>query len=373
MNNTGRLIMKKIISILFILSFVVIIGVAGFLASCTGKAPNGSSTESTIGEFPDFSPDETDFIELNIVQTIPPDGSIGIDPSTSISIFFDDEINPSTINDLSIKVQLSPSGGKIYGTYSGEFDTYGNTILKFIPFDPLPENKTIEVTLEVDGGIEDDGGNTLWSIYEFSFATQAQTGPLSSSNFGFENGITGYVFSGDGAIIGTAGDIGTHGGSSMAAISTGDQVVSSNNALGDSFGDSTTSILTTGSITVPGGTTNLSFYYNFVSSEFDEWIGDAFDDTFLVTITGNSSATSQVVTSVNMFSEAQFSGVDPLTLPAGYITADFELDDAFESGWVKKEIDISSLGSQITVSFMISDVGDGIYTTILFLDDIALE
>jgi hypothetical protein len=364
--------MKKTIPIFVILSFILIIGAAGFLASCTGKTANGSSTESTIGEFPDFSPDEGDFIELNIVQTIPPNGSVGIDPSTSISIFFDDEINPSTISDLSIKVQLS-SGGSIYGTYSGEFDTHGNTILKFIPFDPLSENETVEVTLEVDGGIEDDGGNTLWSIYEFSFTTQAQTGPLSSNNFGFENGITGYVFSGDGAIIGTAGDIGTHGGSSMAAISTGDQVVSSNNALGDLYGDSTTSILTTGSISVPGGTTGLSFYYNFVSAEFTEWIGDEYDDTFLVTVTGSSSATSQVVTSVNMYTVEQFSGEDPVTLPAGFVAADLELNDAFESGWVKKEIDISSLGGQITVSFVISDVGDGVWTTILFLDDIAFE
>jgi hypothetical protein len=60
-------------------------------------------------------------------------------------------------------------------------------------------------------------------------------------------------------------------------------------------------------------------------------------------------------------------------LPPGYESADLELDDAYETGWTKKEIDISALGGQITVSFVISDVGDGIYTTILFLDNIALN
>ena len=375
--------MKKAVLIPLVISVILAISVAGFFVSCTGIAANGNNTNgddtsgngSTLGDFPVFSPDESDFIELNVVQTIPPDGSVGIDPFTSISIFFDDEVNPSTINDLSIVVKLSSSGESIYGTYSGEFDAYENTILKFIPYDPLPENETIEVTLAVDGGIEDDGGNTLsdFSIYEFSFSTQEKTDPLASNNFGFEDGITGYVFSGDGSIIGTAGDISTHEGSSMAVISTGDQVVSSSNALGDSNGNSTTSILTTGSIVVPSGTTIYSFYFNFVSAEFDEWINNEYDDTFLVTITGSSSSTSQVVTSVNMFNEAQFSDVDPLTLPAGYVVSDSQLFHSFESGWMKKEIDISSMGGQITVSFMISDVGDGLYTTILFLDDIAFE
>jgi hypothetical protein len=262
------------------------------------------------------------------------------------------------------------SGGSIYGTYSGEFDTDGNTILKFIPFNPLPENSTIEVTLEAEDGIEDDGGNTLYYIYEFSFITQAQAGPLSPSNFGFEGGSDGYVFSGDGAIIGTAGDIDPYGGASMAAISTGDKVVSGNNALGILLGGSTTSILTTGAISVPGGASTLSFYYNFVSAEFDEFIGSSFDDTFMVTVTGASSSLSQVVTSVNMYTDVQTTAV---TLPASYETADFELDDASETGWMKKSIDISALGGQITASFVISDVGDGIYTTILFLDNIVFE
>ena len=360
--------MKKTGRIPLILSIIALMSTAVFLVSCPG--PNGSGTGSTIGEFPAFSPDASDIFPFSIVQTIPPDSSVGIDPNTSISIFFDDEINPSTISDLSIKVKVASTGESIFGTYSGEFDTDGNTILKFVPFNSLPENTTIKVTLEVDGGMEDDGGNTLSAIFEFSFTTQAQAGPLSSGNFGFEGGTDGYVFSGDGAIIGTAGDISPYGGSNMAAISTGDKVVSSNNALGTLFGATTTSILTTGTITVPGGTTTLSFYYNFVSAEFDEFIGSSFDDTFLIAINGSSSSTAQVVTSVNMFNSGQTTAV---SLPAGYTTADGTLSDASQIGWVKKTIDISALGGQITVSFVISDVGDGIYTTILFLDDIAFE
>jgi hypothetical protein len=359
--------MNKTLHLLLALSIVSLMAGFALLASCTGQTADGNG--STVGEFPLFSPDESDFLGLNVIQTIPPNGSTGIDPSTSISIFFDDEINPSTINDLSIKVNVT-SGGSIYGTYSGEFDTEGNTILKFVPFSPLPENSTIEVTLEAEDGIEDDGGNTLFSIYAFSFITQAKAGPLDSSDFDFEGSTDGFVFSGDGAIIGTAGDIDPYGGSSMAAISTGDKVVSGNNALGTLFGGSTTSILTTGTISVPGGVSTLSFHYNFVSAEFDEFIGSSFDDTFLVTVTGASSSTSQVVTSVNMYDSAQTAAV---TLPSNYETADFELGDASETGWTKKSIDISTLGGQITASFVISDVGDGIYTTILFLDNIALE
>ncbi len=357
-----------IVGILFILISLVVVYL--FCISCNGEvgAVTDGTSGSVIGDFPDFTPDSEDEDALDIVQTIPPDNSTGIDPSTTIVIFFNDEINPSTVNDQAIQVlvQSKSPDEQIYGTYSGELDTDGNTILKFVPFQALSENTDITVNLNSTGGIEDDGGNTLGADTEFQFTTQEESVPVASGNLGFELGSEGFSFAGDGAIVDSPqGDISAVEGSKMAAISSGSGVVSASSALGY-----TTSTLTTGSITVPGGKNTLLFSYDFVSAEFDEYVGDEFDDTFIVSVSGPTASHSVVVTSVNIVGTTASS---PVTLPDAYITADSTLDDADNTGWVSKSVDISQLGSPISISFSVSDVGDTIYTTIVFIDNIKFE
>lgn len=309
---------------------------------------------STTGDFPSYTPDPNDTQELSIVQTIPPNNSIDMDPNTSISIFFDDEINPSTLNDLSIQVTDS-SGAPIYGDYSGVLSTYGNTILNFQPKNILPSWDEITVTLIKDSGLEDDGGNNLTAVYSFSFQTGQEVG--SPADLGFELGETGWIFSGDGAIVSSPPmeNIFPTEGNYMAGISTGD-------VFGGTPLQNTTSVLSSGPIDVPSGNNYISFDYDFISQEFDEWVDSKYDDVFKVSITGPLASNNEIVTSVNII------GVDD-SFPVNF----GGLSDADETGWIQKTINISSLGSPITISFTVSDVGDEAYSSVVLIDNINFE
>jgi hypothetical protein len=236
------------------------------------------------------------------------------------------------------------------------------------------------VYLPVTNGVQDDGGNNLSDSFEFTFYTGSTSVPLTALNLGFEVDETGLVFAGDAARLnGDQGDITVNEGSYMVAISTDGGyggVVSATPALLD-----TTSIFSTGAITLSGGETTLLFDYDFVSAEFNEFVGTEYDDTFMVAVRGSSGVQSEVVTSVNRVGTvAQI----PVTLPPSYIAADIELepdtetdptyDGAGRTGWRTKSIDISTLGGgPIYVTFTGSDIGDTFYSTIIFIDNIRVQ
>jgi hypothetical protein len=150
-------------------------------------------------------------------------------------------------------------------------------------------------------------------------------------------------------------DISCTEGNYMAGISTG-------NVFGGEALDFTTSVLSSGPISVPVGSNNIYFYYNFVSEEFDEFVGSQFDDVFNLSIVGPGGSHSEIVTSVNIV------GVD-YSYPVNF----GGLTDADQTGWIFKTVDISALGSPITISFTVSDVGDEGYTTAVLIDNIYFE
>lgn len=240
--------------------------------------------------FPPFTPDPGDTVPLNVVQTIPNDGAASVPPSTTIKIYFDDEVNPSTINDVAITIKDS-AGIPYFGTYSGELSTAGDTIMTFVPYNEFPSYKTIIVTLEYEGGITDDGNNTLSKQHIFTF----NTGNVISSpaDLGFEQSHTGWIFTGDGSIIPALDSLGPSEGISMAGISTGSvfDIGAVSNA---------TSTLTSGPIDVPSGTTTLTFDYDFISAEFDEYVGSQYDDNFAIAVVGPLDSFTGLVTSVNI-------------------------------------------------------------------------
>jgi len=321
---------------------------------------------SYVGEFPLFTPDPDDKFPLKIVQTIPTNGASDIDPSNSIYIFFDDEINPITVNDYSIQVYVVSTGERIYGQYSGELSTAGNSILKFVPFKTLPENQMISVRLVQVSGIEDDGGNKLESVFEFRFTTKNKSPVVPANNLGFEIGNQGWSCAGDcNIILSPVGVIFAPEGMNMAVITTGDKIVSENSSL-----SGTTSSLTSGDIYIPPGMKSLTFNYNFVSAEFDEWVGSKFDDVFVIAISGPLGSYATVVNSVNKIGVASS---EPINLPNSYTLKDSTLQDANHTGFLKYEIDISLLGNPIRISFSVSDVGDTIYSSIVFIDNIEFK
>ncbi|MBN2323188.1 MAG: Ig-like domain-containing protein [Spirochaetes bacterium] len=320
--------------------------------------------------------DADDDTPPSVVQAVPPNMSSGVDPATVIALFFDDALIASTVTTSSVQVTRQVNGDPIAGQLFLGQSQAGNTIVTFVPSGTLPLSEWIDVYLPATGGVQDDGGNELAYAQGMSFQAAGSSAPaLPGDNLSFEQGDTGIVFSGDGIRLGGAqGEIAPSDSSWMAAISSGEDyigggVVSSNEAL-----DYTTSILTTGDITVTANI--LKFDYDFVSAEFNEWVGSEFDDTFVVAVRGPSGVHSEVVTSVNIVGTVPSV---PVSLPAAFTEADYTLasgdgeDGAGRTGWNTKSLDVSSFGSPISIAFIVSDVGDSDWTTIVFIDNIRFE
>lgn len=188
------------------------------------------------------------------------------------------------------------------------------------------------------------------TTYSFSFETTSEL--TSPSDYSFESDFTGWAIAGDGDIRSTTGDVEPTHGSRMVGISTG-------SAFGGVSQGAATSSLTSGPISVHSPVSYLIFDYDFVSQEFDYYVGTVYDDSFTLTVSGPTGSYSSVVDSVNIIGTAASLS---LSLPI--------LSYVEHTGWKEKRIDIHSLGSPITLTFTISDVGDTSYESILFIDDI---
>ena len=362
MNNQKYFRIISIIGILSIL-FVAFLG-------CTTKEGDPvdvvEAIENVLGNFPESTPDAGDSFELGVFETIPPDGMTGVPPETSIVIFFNDEVDPSTVS--SDSVQITDDGSPVTGDFGGVLDADGNTVLFFVPSSPFDELSTIVITLPSTGAdtLTDDNGNTLGFDYVFSFTTGSSLPWSPDSNLGFEQGLTGYSLFGDGTILsGQQGDVGPTEGQNMAGISTGEQHLSSSDSL-----FFTASFLFSGEITVPPGSTKMSFDYDFISEEFDEFVEEGYDDFFVFAAIGPSGVFAALIASVDLVGEAASTPLGSLgTIPL--LVYDFEPGTCDHTGWRTAEIpNISSLGSPINIGFAVSDVGDDIYDTLVFIDNI---
>jgi len=318
---------------------------------------------NVLGSFPEFTPEYDDNTPPSIIQIIPPDGALNLTPSQSIVLFFDDEIDPKTINTTTVRIyriQDKPEN-RIYGRFGAILSEFGNTILFFVPDQPLEEEENIYVKLP-GAGIRDDGGNYLGTEEIIQFSTSEEIDAVSPSNLDFEQGDNGYAFVGEGVIRGTAGVISPSLGTKMAAISTGSKTLSSSDALSH-----TTSLLATGAINVPTGASKLLFDYDFLSEEFDEYVDSVYDDTFVVSFSGPDDVYATLVTSVNIIGQN-----NSFPIENGDI-GDIQVAGAEHTGWITREVALNGVGSPINIISCVSDVGDAAYDSIVFIDRIRFE
>jgi hypothetical protein len=331
--------------------------------SCAGQPEeNNHKYNNVLGHFPAYTPDSSDDTPPTIIRSIPPGGAVNLAPTLAIVLFFDDEINPNTINGETVQVykkNFLPEN-KISGEYGAILSKVGNTILFFVPDQPLPENETIYIKLPA-AGVQDDGDEYIGSEKFIQFSTGEAIDTIET-NLGFEEGDSGYRFIGDGAVISTEGELSPSEGAKMAAISSGNYILSPDQSIAN-----TTSVLATGTIAVPTGASKLIFDYDFLSEEFDEYVDEDFDDTFIVSITGSTSLYATLVTSVNIIGQD-----DSRSIPVSN-TGSLSVVDADHTGWIAKEIDISGMGSEINLFFTVSDVGDAAVDSIVFIDNIRFE
>jgi hypothetical protein len=125
-------------------------------------------------------------------------------------------------------------------------------------------------------------------------------------------------------------------------------------------GDTTSLNLT---LLVPQGANSLSFDFRFLSEEFPEWVNSAYNDFFFCYFT-NSTGTYQIafddnghIINVNNNFFINASGI-----PVGT-----KYDGATKR--LTSTVNVTA-GETVSLCFMIGDVGDGIYDSAVFLDNV---
>ena len=308
---------------------------------------NGNAAVSSIND-----PNDDD--ALNIVQAVPSVSNQQYPSSMPILLFFNDKLSSNSIvPSFEVKQNGTVIGGKITINEGAN----GYAVLTFVPSPAFSNNASI--TLTITSEMQDDGGNGLANSFSLAYETISDGSGNFDSNGGFENGADGISFIGDGAIMqGSQGCVDPVSGSHFAAITTGNQLISSGSAIGNA---SSTMIL--GSLN--SSISSITFMYNFLSAEFQEYVDSEFDDSVIVTLVGSNGATSEFLTSVNTI------GTAGNTQCVGFPNLPDAGDTyAGATGWISKTISTGSIGSPVYIILTITDVSDTAYSSVLAIDDV---
>ena len=333
---------------------------------------NGNGAVTSITDTEDTTP-------LSIVQTIPSLSSMSLFSKSTASypdrkeamdvvltkssgegtfpanlpmmFFFNDKILLGSIAD---NLVITVDGQEIKGTVMINEGANGYAILTFTPWQEFKVDKSISVTIKQ--GILDDGGNEMVKDLVLSYTTSQPGKGSFDNNKDFENNDEGVMLVGDGDILSGDdwGDLTSYSGSRFAAISSGSQLVSDEYAIGY-----TSSMAILGPVNKQ--ISELSFYYDFISAEFDDYVNSEFDDCVMVTVSGPKGAYSEFLTSVNSIGYDN----ETVTFPG---LPDGGDSKAGHIGWTKKTMDIPSVGTPAYITFTVTDVSDMILSSVLTLD-----
>jgi len=296
---------------------------------------------------------------LAIVHTIPSFGVAVTDrihhANAPIVFFFNDRIY---LYSIAPNVEVTANGIPIDGTIIINEAANGFAVLTFTPTSPLPADTKISIVM--GHGLQNARGIQMLADVGLSFVTELDPETDFTGNYGFELGDMGVVFRGDAAINTARGPLVPFEGNYFAAMSTGTRLVSDGAAL---FGN-TESLILIGPIHDPFF--SLSFYYNFISAEFNEWVGSAFDDSAWIRIRGPRGVRLYLVASVNTvgFNNVPFVGFPGMPDAGdGY---------AGQTGWRNFHVENLDVGSPAFIEFFVTDLTDAIFSSILAIDAIDL-
>jgi len=333
-----------------------------YTISCNKKEPSLPPAEKTGytvlnngNAGVDSKTDVNDTIALAIDQGIPSVGNQTYFANMPIIFFLNDKVLLSSIYE---NIEVTQDNIKVKGTVYVNEAFNGNAIITFTPKDGFLSGKTISVTLKKD--IQDDAGNKLGSDYILTYKTKDASTISFDDNKDFERGYSGVSFIGDGAIKEWGKNIFTaYQGTRYGAISTGSQRVSTGTAIGDA-----TSMMFLGPIN-----TNLSsftFMYDFMSSEFNDYLNSKFDDAAMVTVYGPKGTYSEFITSVKSVGIAGNTQLTNFpTLPDGGDNY------AGHTGWLKRTISFENVGTPAFIIFTITDVRDKQLSSVLAVDSLS--
>jgi len=311
---------------------------------------NGNGSVTSVNDMTDSTP-------LAIAQAIPSVSGNTYPSNVPIVFFMDDKVLLSSISTESFRV--TEDGVAVGGVISvNESRSNGFAIITFVPKHQFKTSANIAITLTSE--LKDDGGNGISQDTTINYTTSTQQTNDFDTNGGFENGDDGVTFIGDGNIITSPlGCMGAFNGSNFAAISSGDQLISGHTAIGDAA-----SVMIVGPIT--DAVSTVTFNYNFLSAEFNEFVGSVYDDSFVAIVYGDDGAYTELITSVNLI------GTDGNTQCTGFPGMADNGDDYYGStGWISKTMTFPSVGANAHVIFIATDVTDHIYSTVVGVDDIS--
>lgn len=163
-------------------------------------ATEGGSVFSVSPDYV-FIKDSSDKVKPDVLNTIPAASATSVSPTSSLIVYFNDMIDPESLDDDSITVTAETTqtgsttiSGIIYITVSanGKY-----AIITFTPYNTMPGSSTITLVIS---DVKDKGGNILSENETISFTTgTVVTTTMDSLDFN-DNGI-GVTFEGDGKII----------------------------------------------------------------------------------------------------------------------------------------------------------------------------
>jgi hypothetical protein len=301
--------------------------------------------------------DTNDTTPLGIAQAVPSVSNQVYPSNIPLLFFFNDKILLSSITPENFIV--TENNQKVGGTIAINEASNGFAIFTFTPKKAFATNANIKVTLTT--AMKDDAGLGLQSDYVLEYQTSAATTTNFNGNLGFESGNSGVSFIGDGNILTGAQGCVNPFGSNFGAITSGNQLISQGSAIGGA-----SSMMFVGPISATN-LTSLSFKFNFLSAEFQEYVGSEFDDSFMAIVVGANGAHSEFITSVNTIGTA--GNTQCIGFPGLPDTGD---GYAGSTGWLTKTLNFSNLGDQVYVVFIVTDVSDEIYSSVVCVDDITL-
>lgn len=299
--------------------------------------------------------DTNDSSGLTVAQAIPSVSGEAYPANMPILFFFDDKILLPSITEENFIVTENQK--QVKGTVSINEQANGYAILSFIPEKQFAANAAIKIILTTN--LQDDAGLGNDEDFTIEYTTTAANNTNFENNSGFESGTNGVTFVGDGnVLIGAQGCVSPFGGTSFAAITSGAQLISMDSAIGNA-----SSIMILGPIS--SSVSSISFKYNFLSAEFQEFVGSQYDDSFVAVVAGSNGAYSEFITSVNTIGTA---GNTACAAFPGMADAG---DTYFgTTGWLNKQISFPSMGNNTYIIFIVTDVSDTIYSSIVCIDDV---
>lgn len=296
-----------------------------------------------------------------IVQTVPPAGSFSV-PVCMPSIFF---LNQRYGGRIEFSLKATYADGRVVDLTEESrliaLESHKkNPIVILVPGRPYPKNATIRGKIRNQNPLANK-----YFVSTIQFSTGEGEAPGSIEDLDLEGGTRGFVGQGDFGFVTKRGDVRPRHGKMMAGLSTG-------SVFGGKALKGTTSMLSIGPIETASrlsiGPFNwrrdylrVEFDYNFISSEFDEFVGTQYDDAFLVVLYGPSGAEARLVTSINQIgAEAS----TPVVFPG--LPESQELPPQ-ESGWQPYSVS-AAVGSPACVTFVLTDVGDANYSSVVTMD-----